>query len=176
MRDKEKDLLRVIQGGKAAKDSGKAKVKAGRVGLAASGLTLKQEAFAEALANGATNAEAYRQAYNADGMAQTTIWQEGCKLAQHPKVAQRVEALLAEKQARNSMQAVKAEQRIWKGVWDLAEGAEVPPAVKATALGLAARMAGMFNDKLTLESQTSAADLERELAERLASYAKAMKG
>lgn len=160
-------LLRLIEGGKQRP---KAKVIAGASGKAASGLTLKQEAFAEALAEGATNAEAYRQAYNADGMAQTTIHQEGCKLAQHPKVAERVEELLRAKQAQKQLVAARAEDRIWKQVWGVLEADATPAAVKVSAAALAAKLAGMVTDKVQVETG-SVADIERELAERLHRYA-----
>lgn len=166
-KDKEKNILRLIDGGKADK-----KAKPGRVGLAPSGLTLKQEAFAQALADGKTNSEAYRGAYNCDDMAQSTIHEHACRLAASDKIRARTEELLKAKEAKAQHAAAKAEDRIWEGVWKLAEGTDTPPAVKATALGLAARMAGLFNDKLTIDSPSSAADLERELAERLARFAK----
>ena len=160
-------ILRLIEGGKQRP---KAKVEPGASGRAASGLTVKQEAFAEALANGATNAEAYRTAYNADGMAQTTIHQEGCKLAQHPKVAERVEELLRAKQAQKQLVAARAEDRIWKQVWGVLEADSTPAAVKVSAAALAAKLAGMVTDKVQVETGT-VADIERELAERLRRYA-----
>ena len=160
-------LLRLIEGGKQRP---RAKVIAGASGKAASGLTLKQEAFAEALAEGATNAEAYRTAYNADGMAQTTIHQEGCKLAQHPKVAERVEELLRAKQAQKQLVAARAEDRIWRQVWSVLEADGTPPAVKVSAAALAAKLAGMVTDKVEVQAGT-VADIERELAERLRRYA-----
>jgi phage-related protein len=160
-------LLRLIEGGKQRP---KAKVIAGASGKTLSGLTVKQEAFADALANGATNAEAYRAAYNTDGMAQTTIWQEGCKLAQHPKVAGRVEELLRAKKAKEQLVAARAEDRIWKQVWGVLEADNTPAAVKVSAAALAAKLAGMVTDKVQVETG-SAADIERELAERLRRYA-----
>jgi hypothetical protein len=57
-------------------------------------------------------------------------------------------------------------------VWELAEGADIAPATKATALALAARMAGLFNDKIEIKQSGTAADIERELMERLQRYAK----
>jgi hypothetical protein len=163
-------LLRLIEGGKGKNDRPKAKVTPGASGKAASGLTHKQEAFSEALANGATNAEAYREAYNTDGMAQTTIWQEGCKLAQHPKVADRVEALVKAKQAQKQLVSARAEDRIWKQVWGVLEADSTPAAVKVSAAALAAKLAGMVTDKVQVEAG-SVADIERELMDRLKRYA-----
>lgn len=160
-------LLRLIEGGKQRP---KAKVIAGASGKAASGLTTKQEAFAVALSEGATNSEGYRQAYNTDGMAAAVVHTEACKLAQHPKVAMRIEELLRAKQARNSLLSVKAEDRIWKQVWGVLEADSTPAAVKVSAAALAAKLAGMVTDKVQIETGT-VADIERELAERLSRYA-----
>lgn len=147
----------------------------GASGRAASGLTHKQEKFSQELSEGATNVAAYRSAYFTDGMQQTSVEVEACKLAAHPKVAQRVSELLAVKQAKADRAAAlttaRTEDRIWRGVWELAEGADIAPATKATALALAARMAGLFNDKIEIKQAGSAADIERELMERLRKYA-----
>lgn len=162
MNDKDKHKgLTVIEGGK---------VKPGKVGKALSGLTLKQEEFARLLAEGATNSEAYRQAYNCDGMAQTTVWQEGCKLAQHPKVAARVEELLAEKKAKAQHVEAKNSDRIWRQVWAVLEGDDTPAAVKVSAATLAAKLSGMMVEKLEVKGAETAEAIEKELLQRLAKY------
>jgi hypothetical protein len=165
--------LTLLQGGKAPGGSerqGGGTKAPGAVGRAASGLTLKQEAFAVALSEGATNVEAYRKAYDASGMQATSVEVEGCKLAAHPKIAQRVQDLLAAKAAKTAHVEARSSERIWRGVWALAEGDDTPPAVKATALGLAAKLAGMLTDKVELTTPGTAQDIERELMERLARY------
>jgi phage terminase small subunit len=53
-------------------------------------LTSKQNAFAVSLADGLPASEAYRQAYDADGMKPESVWVEACRLATNPKVALRV--------------------------------------------------------------------------------------
>jgi hypothetical protein len=138
------------------------------------GLTEKQEAFANGLAEGLTNAEAYRRAYGAENMKPATVHSEACKQAQHPKVAARVDALLAEKRARNSMETdrrrEKNSDRVWRGVWRLCENVEgnVPPAVQQSALALAAKMAGMLTDQVKIESVSAdSSAIEKELTERL---------
>lgn len=147
----------VIEGGKQepkAKDTAK--------------LTAKQEAFAQGLANGLTNAEAYRNAYGAENMKASTIWTESCKQAQHPKVVRRVDELLREKKVKHGMEALKASDRVWKNVWRLAEGENVPPSVQQAALALAAKMAGMLTDKVEIENKnTDSKAIEQELLERL---------
>ena len=56
-------------------------------------LTVKQEAFAQAVASGKTQADAYRLAYNAENMKENSVWTNASKLMSDAKVAQRVEEL-----------------------------------------------------------------------------------
>jgi hypothetical protein len=74
------------------------------------------------------------------------------------------------KQAKHSLLAVKAEERIWKQVWGVLEADSTPAAVKVSAAALAAKLAGMVTDKVQIEAG-SVADIERELTERLKRYA-----
>ena len=153
----------VITGGK---DTGKRQ----RTGNKATpgGLTEKQEKFTQGLAAGLTNAEAYRQAYDTSTMKTATLHNEASKLAMHPAVSERLKEILAEKAQRNSMSTLKQSERVWRGVWRLAEGDNVPPAVQQSALALAAKMAGMLTDKVELETKhADAGTIERELLERL---------
>jgi len=104
-------LLRLIEGGKAPTPGNASnapdKVPAGRVGLAESGLTLKQEAFVQELAKGSTNSDAYRASYNCDGMASSTVHQEASRLATNPKIAARLGAVLDRKGLENSVLPLK---------------------------------------------------------------------
>lgn len=132
------------------------------------GLTEKQEAFAQGLAEGLTNSEAYRRAYDASTMAAHTIHNESAKLAQHPGVARRLNSILEEKRARNSMLTEKQADRVWRNVWRLAEGEQVPPSVQQAALALAAKMAGMLTDRVEVKNETvDSKSIEAELLERL---------
>lgn len=54
------------------------------------GLTAKQDAFALAVAKGSSLSGAYRASYNAEGMADGTVWTEASLLADNPRVASRV--------------------------------------------------------------------------------------
>lgn len=58
-------------------------------------LTTKQEAFAQAIADGMSQADAYRTAYDAENMADTSVYVEASKLIDNPNVAQRVKELKA---------------------------------------------------------------------------------
>lgn len=157
--------LTVISGGKDTTPKGK---KSGKAAGHLNGLTAKQEKFATLLAQGLTNAEAYRQAYDADTMKPATIYNEGAKLAQHPGVAARVQAILEEKRGKHSMDALKASDRVWRNVWRLAEGENIPPAVQQAATALAAKMAGMLTDKVEIDQTVKdSKSIEAELLQRL---------
>jgi hypothetical protein len=74
-------------------------------------LTVKQENFAQAIADGMTQADAYRLAYNAQKMTDKTTWERASAVAKNSKVAARVlhlKAAIAEKQLWTREQSVKA--------------------------------------------------------------------
>jgi len=57
-------------------------------------LTAKQEAFAQAIADGMTQADAYRQAFNVKSTTKPeSIWDSASKVMAHPEVAHRVTEL-----------------------------------------------------------------------------------
>ena len=64
------------------------------------GLTHKQEHFAQLVAAGATQSDAYRQAYNVSpGTPGITTWDDASELARHPLVLPRIQELKAAAQA-----------------------------------------------------------------------------
>lgn len=56
-------------------------------------LTAKQEAFAQAVADGLTLADAFRSSYDASRSTDKSIWESGARLMADVKVASRVAAL-----------------------------------------------------------------------------------
>ena len=73
-------------------------------------LTAKQEAFCQGIADGKTQADAYRAAYDAENMTDKNVWEEASKLMSTPKVSQRVVELkraLEEKQLWTREMSVK---------------------------------------------------------------------
>lgn len=156
-----KPSLTVIEGGTSTRK---------RTGNKAteSKLTEKQELFAQGLSEGLTNAEAYRRAYDAANMKPNVLHNEASKLAMHNGVSKRLDEILAKKRAKHSMFEGKASDRVWRNVWRLAEGADVPPNVQQSAIALAAKMAGMLTDKVEIENKTAdSKSIEAELLERL---------
>ena len=56
-------------------------------------LTAKQEQFVQNIIKGMNQAEAYRAAYSTKNMSGNAVWCEASKLADNPKVAQRLRDL-----------------------------------------------------------------------------------
>lgn len=74
-------------------------------------LTAKQEAFAQGIADGLTQADAYRAAYDAEGMTDNTIYARASELMRNSKVAERIQELkgaLADKVLWTREMSVKA--------------------------------------------------------------------
>jgi predicted amidohydrolase YtcJ len=61
-------------------------------------LTAKQENFAQLVAKGSTQSEAYRQSYNVTTEDGNTVWSSASQLASDPKVSQRIQELKKEYQ------------------------------------------------------------------------------
>jgi phage terminase small subunit len=59
-------------------------------------LTAKQEAFAQAIADGLGQADAYRVAYDAEGMADSTIYPKASRMMNEGKIRARVDELKAQ--------------------------------------------------------------------------------
>ena len=57
------------------------------------GLTDKQEKFAQAIAKGFNQSDAYREAYTAENMSKEAIGVEACRVMNNPKVSLRVKEL-----------------------------------------------------------------------------------
>lgn len=73
-------------------------------------LTAKQEAFAQAIADGLGQADAYRMAYDAESMKDESIYPQASKLMKNPKVATRIGELksqVADKQLWTREMSVK---------------------------------------------------------------------
>lgn len=96
-------------------------------------LTAKQEAFCQAIADGMTQADAYRTAYNAVNTKPSTVQENACRLMADSKVAARVAELrskLAQKQLWTREKSVKALVRAYKVAEDGGQSTAMTAAVK----------------------------------------------
>ena len=129
-------------------------------------LTQKQEAFAQRVAEGARLSVAYREAYNASGMAPTTVWPHASRLACHPMIAARVTALQAEKEAVQRMCAVGRTDRLIAQIEFLADHGS-SDAVKIKALELLGKTCGMFTPQPEPVPTRSPEEIQTALIDRL---------
>ena len=94
-------------------------------------LTTKQEGFAQSVADGLSQAEAYRANYSADRMTDKSVWEKASELAANVKVSARVADLreaLAQKQLWTRADSVRALMGVVQA--QDAKGSEVTGAVK----------------------------------------------
>lgn len=112
-------------------------------------LTPKQEKFAQAIALEDMNqADAYRSAYSAKSMSDKQIWEEASKLANAPKVAQRVAELRQQAITPKVMNAQKRREKLT----ELAESDDANVAMKA--IDLLNKMDGEYVQKVQADVQT----------------------
>jgi hypothetical protein len=74
-------------------------------------LTAKQEAFAQGIADGLGQADAYRMAYDAEGMKDSTVYPKASRMMKEGKISARIDELKAqvvEKQLWSREMSVKA--------------------------------------------------------------------
>ncbi|MBF9048009.1 hypothetical protein LSUCC0031_12870 [Rhodobacterales bacterium LSUCC0031] len=153
------------------------------------GLTEKQESFAQEIIAGANFSTAYRAVYDAAAMADATIWARASQLAANGKVRARLQQLAAQKEDERRMQAACLSQFVVEGWKQLAQPKivhreidadgnpvirieEIPPAVRTRNLELIAKHLGMFVERIETADVTdrSADEIEIAIRQRLALY------
>lgn len=139
-------------------------------GKGSEGLTAKQTAFADKVAEGVTLAEAYRHAYEAGGMAASTIHAEASRLMADHRVAARVNSQLVARQAKTSLDAGRMRLHIIERLWAESQDADSPPAARLKALELMGKLdiVGAFRERVSNEADNTASqDIAQTLQARL---------
>jgi phage terminase small subunit len=103
-------------------------------------LTAKQELFAAFVAGGLNKAESYRRAYHTTGMSAAAIKVEGCRLSQHPKVAERVELLRKQHPRVRRVVPTLSNEWLVMELQDLASSPYSTTTTKASALKVLSRI------------------------------------
>ena len=96
-------------------------------------LTAKQEAFCQAMADGMTQADAYRAGYNAKNMKPSTVQENACRLMADSKISARVAELksaLEKKQLWTREKSVSALIKAYKVAEDGGQSTAMTAAVK----------------------------------------------
>ncbi|MFM7655653.1 MAG: hypothetical protein ACKO56_09745 [Paracoccaceae bacterium] len=129
-------------------------------------MTAKQERFALSIAEGTTQADAYRQAYDASGMKDGTVWSEAARLMRRPHVTARVAELRAEAEAVRQGLLLSREEAILARLEHEALTAKTDSA-RIRALELLGKAAGLFVERVEVERvERSAAEIEAALRVR----------
>lgn len=126
-------------------------------------LTHKQQKFVEGLLEGMTASDAYRQAYNAENMADNTIWCQASLLRSDPKVAKWLEAA---KQAGFNKVVVTKETHLQslKRLQEIAlEQGDTKAALRAEEL--MGKVNGLYVDRFRDETPVTEEEIDRQLAE-----------
>ena len=156
--------LSVITGGKTPPVGGKSK--GSKYQRSApdpeTGLTEKQEAFVQAIMEGKNYSDAYRIAYNAEGMAYGTVWNVSSTLAANPKVQMRLTALKAAKEAERRAVALSRPEFVLRELEQIALDKKEPTAARVRALELMGKTVAMFTDRTETEDVTDASADEIE--------------
>lgn len=133
------------------------------------GLTAKQEAFAQGVANGLTLADAYRQSYNAENMKEASIYTEASLLMDNPKIVQRVSGIQQAREDKTLHDSARLRRLVLEQLHQEAMNAESDSA-RIRALELLGKSIAMFTDRVEQEEGVrSSTDLEQELIARLKS-------
>ena len=139
------------------------------------GLTAKQAKFAANLAEGMSQAEAYRNAYDAVNMAPETIHSHASRMAARDKVRARVDALIAERMRLIETRGVSDRSKVIGLLRQFAEDTARPDHVRLRAVELWGKTCGAFveivEDRRERPASSVAVELERRLGALLGAAA-----
>jgi len=139
------------------------------------GLTAKQAKFAANLAEGMSQAEAYRNAYDAQNMAPETIHSHASRMAARDKVRTRVDALIGERMRLLETRGVSDRSKVVGLLRQFAEDDARPDHVRLRAVELWGKTCNAFveviEDRRDRPAAMVAVELERRLAALLSAAA-----
>ena len=131
------------------------------------GLTAKQAKFAANLAEGMSQAEAYRNAYDAANMAAETIHSHASRMAARDKVRARVDALIGERMRLIETRGVSDRAKVVGLLRQFAEDDARPDHVRLRAVELWGKTCGAFAEVIEDRRERPAAAVASELERRL---------
>jgi hypothetical protein len=107
-------------------------------------LTPKQSVFADLIAGGLNQTEAYRRAYNAEGMNSDTVKVEAHRLSRHPKIVWAVDRLRKSCPSTRRMISDLSADWVISAMQDFAESPYTTVSQKLNALELLGKHLKMF--------------------------------
>jgi len=141
-------------------------------------LTIKQEAFCQAMASGLypNQAAAYRVAYDAETMAPGTIYQEASRLMADPRIAARVDEIKGIKQAGERLNSAQIKAHVIARLHIESLDPDSSPASRIRALELLGKLGGVAAFEKQAEDTSLPPDADsvtKALRDRLEALAKA---
>ena len=133
----------------------------------AEAVTPKQARFCELVAGGMSKSESYRNAYDANGMADRSVRTEAHRLGLKPHIAEAIERLEEEDSAIRHTTDRLRNDWILQRLQDEAMNLRNPASARVRALEILARTQGMFTDVKHVEIHRSPAEIEEELLQKL---------
>lgn len=145
------------------------------------GLTAKQNGFAQAVAKGATQSDAYRMNYDVSNMKPPAIWSAASELMDNPKVAARVKHLLEQQEERMLRDAVRIRRHVMENLlresndFEKENGASASTRLRALELLGKVDFVRLFSQKGNEEERQDRKpeEIEAELRDKLRSLFKA---
>jgi phage terminase small subunit len=139
------------------------------------GLTPKQRKFAENLADGMTQSDAYKFAYDATEMQSDTIRNKASQLAQRGDIRAAVDALMGERMRLMEVKGVSDRSKVVGLLRQFAEDEARPDHVRLRAVELWGKTCGAFieviEDRRDRPAAAVAVELERRLGALLSAAA-----
>lgn len=125
-------------------------------------LTIKQEAFAQAMASGLypTQAAAYRVAYDAENMSQDSVYQESSRLMADPRIASRIDEIKALKEAGERLDHAKIRAHVIARLHIESLDPDSSPAARIRALELLGKLGGVAAFEKPSEESSASQDAE----------------
>jgi len=163
--------LSVITGGKTKTTGGKTKghTRQRSAPSALTGLTDKQETFVQCIVDGMSQRDAYKEAYNAAGMAPQSIDVEAWKLIRNPKVSQRLIALEGEIEAKRRALSISRWDRTVQFYESSMLDENLHHSIRTRNAELLGKHLGLFVDRVETKDVTeqSADEIEARLRAKL---------
>lgn len=137
------------------------------------GLTPKQEAFAQAVASGKSYTQAFKDAYNTEGMKPESIRVNASMTADKPHINARIKQLQAERMDRSMLKdALAVRQFIFDNLMEIAGNQDSSNTEKMKAMELMGKInvVGAFTERSSVEHNNIGAseEIEKSLKEKLA--------
>lgn len=133
------------------------------------GVTDKQQAFIEAIIEGNNISDAYRLAYDASNMSNSSIHVEACRLSKNPNVSLMLDRYYSDMEANNRLMSLSRRDRVISKLEQVALRDGEADGTQVRALELLGKSMGLWIDKVETEDKTERNEqqLEKDIQNKL---------